>query len=220
MSEGNCDVTHVTSIDEFPAGLKNAAEISAMLGLAENRVIELADARIIPHWRIEDGAPLFKPAEVRKWVAKNMMHRFDGSNLPIQLRVMIDPPQAKDAPQSIREIKNLKEVPIHEYPPGVYFLVGEHSGVSERVLYIGQSLNPIARIGDHRKSKTFERAYMIPVPSFLLDAVEGALIRAFNPPLNSGKQEIAYGPGNPRHDADVINRFAEGAAMHLDRRLT
>jgi hypothetical protein len=49
---------------------------------------------------------------------------------------------------------------------------------------------------------------MIPVPSGMLDAVEGALIRAMNPPLNSGKREVAIGPGKKESDVFVLKKHA------------
>lgn len=62
---------------------------------------------------------------------------------------------------------------------GVYFLCCQ-----DEVVYIGQSTNIPARIGQHRGDKTFDRAYWMPVPAHRLDEVEGAMIRHYRPRLN------------------------------------
>ena len=208
-----CDVLHVTSEDEWPTGLKTADEIAEVVGVTPERIRELAAAHMIPHWRVDNGSPLFKLTEVKKWAAKNLMTRIEGGELPLALRIMIDPPAAKDAPPALREIRNLRAIPIHEYPPGVYFLVGKHGRKPDVVLYVGQSINPLARVGQHRKDRAFERAYYIPVPSWMLDGVEGALIRALNPPLNSGARATACGPGDPREDARMLEEYAPGVRL-------
>jgi hypothetical protein len=198
--------SHYTESDEikWPSGLKKASQIAEQLNLSEQRILELADSQYIPHWRIDGGDPLFQIQETKKWVAKNILNRIDGTDLPVHLKLMISPPEAKEAPPEIRETPNLREVPIFDcYPPGVYFLVKDNT-----VVYVGQSLNPLARVGAHMRTKDFDRAYMIPVPSSLLNSVEGAIIRAMNPLLNSPNRDIAVGPGDKGNDDRIIDEYA------------
>lgn len=68
---------------------------------------------------------------------------------------------------------------------GVYFLVQ-----AERVVYIGQSVNILARIAQHRASKDFDRFAFVPCEREDLDALESLYIHFIKPPLN----------GRHRHD--------------------
>jgi hypothetical protein len=184
---------HITTTDAvWPSQVKTAQEISDILGIPVERLTSLADAHYCPHWRIDGGPPMFQLPEVKRWLARNLVTRIDGHQLPIQYRVMLDPPAATDAPAAIRDIPNLRQVV--EYPPGVYFLVH-----GTEVVYVGQSTSPIARVINHRNNKVFERAFMVPVPRELLDEVEGALIRFFKPRMN-GADHV----GDLAHDRRVL----------------
>ena len=203
-------INHFTedSDSKWPSGLQNAAKIAEQLRIPAEKILELANAHYIPHWRLDNGEPLFQIGEVKKWAAKNLLNRIEGQDYPINLRIMVMPPAPISAPLEIREIPDLRQIPLHECPSGIYFLVDNN-----KVVYIGQSVNPLMRISEHRKDKKFTQAYMIPVPKSLLDAVEGALIRAMNPPLNSGAREVATGPGNCDKDQAVLAKFAHGLGI-------
>ncbi len=206
--------THYTTNDaKMPTGLKTAQKISDVIGISMDRLNELTESHYIPHWRIDGGAPLYQISEVKSWVANNLIERVQGKKLPIDLRIMITPSPAMDAPEKIREIPNLKSIPIGEYPPGIYFLVH-----GENILYVGQSVNPLSRIPQH-KDKPFSRAYMIPVPSSALNSVEGALIRTLNPPLNCGEKKIAHGPGDKNSDAFFISKYTPCLLSLIDQEL-
>ena len=76
---------------------------------------------------------------------------------------------------------------------------------------MGQSTNPLSRIPAH-KDKKFNEAYMLPVPTCDLDAVEGALIRLLKPPLNGGVgNKSLQAPGDPKHDEAVLEKLSTGA---------
>jgi len=65
-------------------------------------------------------------------------------------------------------------------PSGVYFLY--FRGVLQ---YVGKSVTPASRLNQHRQvGRVFDQAFVLPVPQSMLDQVEGALIRKFQPPLN------------------------------------
>lgn len=198
---------YVNSDIKWPGSLKTAKQISEATGISEQRIKDLADIRVLPHWRIDGEGVFFQVAEVKRWAAKNLLERIEGKELPFQLRVSIIPPPATDAPISLQNLENLRALNISDAPPGVYFLVKK-----KEVVYVGQSVSPYARIGHHMTAKDFDQAYLLPVPKTMLDAVEGAIIRALNPPLNSGERVIATGPGDKKDDDFVLERFAPSLA--------
>ena len=79
-------------------------------------------------------------------------------------------------PAEIADINTIVEIPaIH--PPGVYFLCHEN-----KVVYVGQSTNPSARIAQHQADKVFDRVFLIPTND--LDTVEYEYIRKLRPKYN------------------------------------
>jgi len=66
---------------------------------------------------------------------------------------------------------------------GVYFLLR-----GRRVVYVGQSINILARIATHAASEDkrgrWDAWAYVPCEARRLDAVEGEYIRRFRPPLN------------------------------------
>lgn len=66
---------------------------------------------------------------------------------------------------------------------GVYFLFDD-----DNVVYVGQSVEIAARIGQHAKTKGFDSYAWIAVPEELLDAVEQFYITTLQPPLNKINQ--------------------------------
>ncbi len=82
--------------------------------------------------------------------------------------------------------------------PGVYFLLRD-----DRLVYIGRSIQPVARIAQHRYQKTFDRVFFLGVPAEDLDAVEGALIRRFRPPGNT-----RLAGGDQSNDLRVLDKYS------------
>lgn len=62
---------------------------------------------------------------------------------------------------------------------GVYFLVK-----GERVIYVGQSVNILSRVSQHRKSKDFDRLAFVPCAKDDLDVLESLYIHALRPESN------------------------------------
>jgi hypothetical protein len=77
---------------------------------------------------------------------------------------------------------------------GVYFLI---QGCE--IVYVGQSVNVLDRIYNHRYQKDFDRYYYIPCLVGEMGSVENYYIKKFNPVLNMRK----YGAKNP------TSRFSE-----------
>lgn len=73
--------------------------------------------------------------------------------------------------------------------------------------YIGQTTNIGQRIGMHQQgteraaAKKFDRAFRIEVPLADMDALEGALIRRFNP------RDCGTAPKDRNRDAEMLSRF-------------
>jgi hypothetical protein len=82
-------------------------------------------------------------------------------------------------PKALEEIEELVEVPAM-HPPGVYFLCH-----GNKVVYVGQSSNPSARIAQHQADKQFNRVFMIPTNN--LDEVETMYIKKFKPKYNKAQ---------------------------------
>jgi hypothetical protein len=83
-----------------------------------------------------------------------------------------------DAAGPLQDFKELHLLTLMS--PGVYFLC-----LGDKVVYVGQSLNPPSRASAHLASRIgFDRVYVLPVPREALDLVEGALIRSLKPKLN------------------------------------
>jgi hypothetical protein len=199
-------ITQVT--DEYPVGLKTAAELATNLGdgITEARVLELAAAGYMPHYRIDSGPPLFKASEVRRWVASNLLRRVTGRAIPSALRVVTNAEPVFDAPpMCISSLPGLQQIRSVDYCPGVYFLCRGRD-----VVYVGQSKAPAGRIATHRSSgeKAFDRVYLLPVPESELNDVEHAFIHLLRPPLQGGIRSGRDTPTAPRSSRTVEETLA------------
>lgn len=176
-------VTGYVREDSWPGGLKPAREIATVTGLSLTRVLELADAHVIPHWRIDGGEPLFKPSEVKDWLVRTqLLTRYEGKPLPLSVIVATEVPAvASDVPLALRPMaKDLRFLPIAGQSAGIYFLC-----VADRVVYVGQSVCPAARVAQHLASgKVFDRAFVYPCLPEHLNLLEGFLIRSLDPEHN------------------------------------
>lgn len=181
----------------WPSGLKPAEDVVRECGLSLPRVLELADAELIPHWRIDGGAPLFKIKEVKDWLARTqLLTRYEGKPIPCSVIVATETPAvASELPLALRPLaRELQFLPFTGPRSGVYFLCH-----GDRVVYIGQSVCPVARVATHHAAgKVFDRAYVYPCLPEHLNLIEGALIRALLPELN----------GNPGPVTDVASLAA------------
>lgn len=179
-----------------------AAELAPRVGLTEERVRELADARLMPHWRIDQGPPLFVINEARRWVNDNLRERCDGAPLPTELRVVYDgEPVEKpwEIPKVLQEVGGLTDISkVAWLRAGIYFLCR-----GAQVVYIGQSIRVASRVGQQlAQGKEFDRAYFLGWPAFDLDRLEGAFIRLLRPPLNS--LDMGVPRGEPGADREIL----------------
>lgn len=190
------EITHYTEESDFPTGLKTAKEISESTTISEEKIISFADRGLMPHWRVDNGEPLFKIGEAKKWLGKNLVTRCNGSDFPVNIKVS---PEALDAdpdkaPIEIREIQGLKRIPIDDYAPCVYFLCKNN-----KVVYVGQSTSVANRVTSHKSSKDFDDVYLVHAPKDSLNYIESALIRHLKPKLNG------FASGTSKYSAPCFN---------------
>ncbi len=151
---------------------------------------------------------MFALGELRQWAARELLNRCEGRKLPVELRPVVELEKAEVRPDELRYIDALRELPLHQIAPGVYFLV-----LAGRVVYVGQSVNIPGRIANHRRDKQFDRIFVLHVPEEALDEVEGAFIRLLDPPLNSNQgTPVEVGAG----DEKVLEIYQGGSPW--DRR--
>lgn len=63
--------------------------------------------------------------------------------------------------------------------PGIYFLV-----LRGEIVYVGQSINPLCRLGQHAAERQFDSFVVLPCPVKELATIEGAYILALRPRYN------------------------------------
>jgi len=81
-----------------------------------------------------------------------------------------------EVPEALKDVPNIHEIPA-AHPPGVYILMQ-----GDEVVYVGQSVNPSARLGKHTQDKIFDKAYLIPTNNLL--ETEAIYINKFKPKYN------------------------------------
>jgi len=161
--------------------LKTAQEAAPLVRMSPGRIQELAQALVLPHYRIDGGEPLFHMQSLKQYVRRYLTNTCDGAPLPLELRPIVIAPIAKSVPVALAMIQDrMAEYPAMEVPPCVYFLIEHH-----QVLYVGQSQNLPSRLTQHEgNGKTWDRVLFMPVPPSELLRVEAEWIAALNPPLN------------------------------------
>jgi len=204
------EITGYIRDDQWPSGLKSAADVAAVTGLQITRVLELADAHLVPHWRIDGGAPLFNLREVKEWLARtHILTRYEGKPVPLSFVVATEvPAMATEVPLPLRPmVKHLQFLPIAGQRAGVYFLC-----IEDRVIYVGQSVCPAARVASHvAQGKVFDRAFVYPCLPEHMNMLEGALIKALTPELN--------GNGGPMTDADFLKEAYPAVSEWIEMRV-
>ena len=194
-------ITQLT--DGWPSSLRTADEVCQGLGVNPERLIQLADSGYAPHWRIDNGPPLFRIGEVKDWLSQNILERINGKPLPQAVVVTVAKERINDyqnVPEQLRQIPGLFDISGEMRRSGIYFLCQDNE-----LLYVGQSVSVSARISSHHHEGKFNRVIFMPWPPDDLNSVEGALIRALRPPLNgqtvNGK---VRGPTSTRGDEETL----------------
>lgn len=186
--------------------IKTAKEIAEETGLKEERILELTQMRLIPHYLIDRTTPIYSLRRTKDWIAANLTEYIEGEQLPLEITLIsngmyeieTDP---ANLPISIMDLAGLVYKVSPEGCPGIYFLC-----LDRRVVYVGQSKNIYKRVSDHQTKGryVFDRAYALPVPVRLLNETEGAFIRVLRPPYNDGKYPVG---SKEFTDEQIIDRY-------------
>lgn len=189
------DVCSLLTAEEMSSKLKGV--------VSAERLLELASAGMAPHYLV-DGDVMFGAQETREWTNHNLVVRRPGRHLGDGMLTIVNvaasPSSSADVPAELRGIAGmLIHLPVASAEsvgvPGVYFLCHDN-----RVVYVGQSVNVLGRVGAHIGEKTFDRIYFARVPMSDLDYVEGCLIAQLRPKYNHSKTGRLVMPrqaGNP-----------------------
>lgn len=199
-------------VDKWPSGLVSAKEACQDLHISEKRLEDLADAGFAPHFRIDNGKPLFRKTELKEWAAKNLIQRHDAREFKTPfIQVVVensDYHQVGNAPKSLRRL-NILNITGEFRRSGIYFLCSDGE-----VVYVGQSKCVHSRISHHMSNGMGERVdaiYFLPWPNDDLDRVEGALIRALKPARNgrsgSINKTLIAPNGTPEQDKKILTHI-------------
>ena len=173
----------VSGVIEHPSlsSLKTATEVAGAVRMSARRILELSEAQVLPHFRIDGGEPLFNLASLKAYVRQHLVDACAGAPLPMDLRPIVTGPVPTSVPTALAMVgQRLRECPVLETPPCVYFLIEE-----DAVRYVGQSRDLLARLAQHRHAgRQWERTLFLPVPQSELLCVEAHWIRQLRPPWN------------------------------------
>jgi len=159
-------------------------ELSEVSGVSEDRIIELANAKCMPHARIDGGSPVFIKKHALQWIRENLIGIIDGEPIPFHLYLLKDPEPitSENVPKELKALygKLIRYQDVF-IPPCVYFLVRKN-----KVVYVGQSTSLPLRINWHKKDgKNFDTVYYMQVPETALLDVESNFIAQLKPFYNS-----------------------------------
>lgn len=161
----------------------SAAELSNVSGVSEARIVELAEAQFIPHIIIDGGKIRFVKKFAVQWIRNNLIHTVNGHDLPLTFNVYQsgDTAEYNAIPSAIQHMHGLlrRMEGFLRYPPCVYFLVNNMT-----VVYVGQTINLMSRIGSHLETKTFDDVLYINCPKSKLSMVEIFYIKYLSPKYN------------------------------------
>lgn len=176
------DVTSLLNAEAMSQKLKHS--------ISPDRLLELAASGLVPHYDV-DGAVMFGPGETKEWINHNLVVRRAGRHIGNSIVTVVDvmaPSKKRDSiPLELSAIAGML-IPLGVQSaesvgiPGVYFLC--HNA---KVVYVGQSVNVMGRVGAHIGNKTFDAVWFIRVPQSDLNFVEGELIRTLKPKYNHDK---------------------------------
>lgn len=182
--------------------------------VSAERLLELAESGMVPHYLVDDEI-MFGPGETKEWLNHNLVVRVPGKHLGDSIcRVVnvVEPVGEKAIPPvSLRAIagflipmglESIKTVPFS----GVYFLC--HKG---EVVYVGQSVNVLSRVGQHFGHKTFDSVFFVRIPKTDLDFVEGTFIRTLEPKYNKDKTGRIVAPSATGYCSEEGEKIVEAA---------
>jgi hypothetical protein len=112
-------------------------------------------------------------------------------------------------PEALREIAGLYEITPEIRRTGIYFLCRD-----SQVLYVGQSVNAVARISEHvARGVAFDAVFFLPCPAEDLNKIERAFIRYLKPPMN----RMCYTGELTDDDAAIISLITNSLAPIISK---
>jgi hypothetical protein len=66
---------------KVPGALHSLDEAAVKVGVSAQRLADLADAGFAPHWRIDNGPPLFQVPDLKAWVNENLVVKNEGRGM-------------------------------------------------------------------------------------------------------------------------------------------
>ena len=164
--------------------------------ISEADLIEWAESRLCPHYRVNGGPPLFNRTKLKDWITWNKIEVCDGKPLCNFISHKVEAVENYKIPSCIAGIDGIIEANLTTVFSGVYFLCKNNE-----IVYVGQAQSVSNRVGNHCGDgvKDFDSAFCIPVSISLLNAVEQYYIKAFLPKYNKcalskkAKREAGFG---------------------------
>lgn len=113
-----------------------------------------------------------------------------------------------EIPKAIRHIAGLQRAPL--FSPGVYFLICRGA-----VVYVGQSISPTRRIGDHigEGLKAFDEVFVLDTPQPALNQVEAAFIAVLKPKYNMAEGRQPAATHESERSVDLLQSLVLGARL-------
>ncbi len=176
-------LVHVEGAVQPPslASLKPADEVAPAVLMTPERLRELAEARVLPHFRVDGGPPLFWPNSLKHYVRRYLTTECPGAPLPLDLRPVVLEQVKGEVPSALAMVRErLCAYPSLDHPPCVYFLLQDN-----QVVYVGTSRNLAGRLVSHRQEgKRWDRVLYLPAPRDQLHEIEAEWVKALKPRCN------------------------------------
>lgn len=174
-------------------------------------------SRTLEKLRITGGGPAFlRPTQrcvvyavedLEEWMLARRRHSTSAPGAGDDLM-----PPASNMPLRVEDISGLRNISAEAMLGGVYFLIR-----AGELQYIGQSKNVASRISSHQGVIDFDSVFVLECAAGDRDSVEGALIRAFQPPLNgkTPKGRMRAPLGNPEAEASLIRSLVRNSDLDV-----
>jgi hypothetical protein len=165
--------------------LESAAQVAPTVYMSAESLRELALSGQAPCvWFGNSKEPWFFRKDLVAWIKDSIVRIQEGSAFE-PIAIPVERPTSSALPFELQWLAARLVVLTHECNwSAVYFLCRD-----ARVVYVGQSPNPVRRIGEHRGSgKRFDSVFLLPVPEVERLKVEGAFIKLLRAEYNIRSQ--------------------------------
>ena len=189
LNKHKVEISSYTPIETVIGNLWDLKRVAQKANLSEKRIKELTAAGYLPFVTIDGGEPLYRWGDVKNFIKENLVFENEGVPFPKTLSVLsfsgISPTKVPKELQTLE--RQLYELPKYWVSSCVYFLIK-----NEKIVYIGQSVNVLARKKHHENSKLFDFLFFLPVPESNLSICERTFIKHFKPVFNKESFKNSY----------------------------